>query len=96
VILLRDDPRALRVRLDGPPERRVRLAMQIDDGLERESAERGVRDLDRMHDAYSQQFYGVSIRDPSLYHLMIDATAIELEACIELILAAAKARSTVG
>jgi cytidylate kinase len=96
VILLREDPRALRVRLDGPPEARVRLAMRINPSLERDAAERGRRDLDRMHEAYSQQFYGISIRDPSLYHLMIDATAIELAACVEVIAMAARSRSTGG
>jgi cytidylate kinase len=85
VIVLRDDPRALRIRLDGAPERRVGQAMRLNRGLDRETAERTLRDLDRTHEAYAQQFYGVSIRDPDLYHLMIDATAIDLDACIELI-----------
>jgi hypothetical protein len=95
VILLRDDSRALRVRLDGPAEGRVRLAMRINPDLARETAERGMRDLDRMHETYSQQFYGVSLRDPGLYHLMIDTTALELKAAVELIALAVRSRLSV-
>jgi cytidylate kinase len=95
VILLRDDPRALRVRLDGPAERRVRLAMQLDGSLDAERAERRLRQFDRTHDAYAQRFYGVNIRDPALYHVVLDSTAIELEACVEIIALAASAHRTV-
>jgi cytidylate kinase len=90
VMLLRDDPRVVRVRLDGPPERRVRQARQINRGLDLRTAERTVRQLDRTHEAYAQQFYGVSVRDPSLYHLMLDSTAIGLDACVEVIALAAR------
>jgi cytidylate kinase len=90
VVLLREDPRALRVRLDGPPERRVRQAMRLDQHLRRASAERSLRDFDRAHGAYIQQFYGVDIRDPALYHVVLDSTAIELEACAEVIALAAR------
>jgi cytidylate kinase len=91
VIVLRNEPRALKVRLDGPPERRLRQARQIDRSLDQETAERTLRRLDRMQAAYAHEFYGVSIRDPALYHLMIDSTAIGLDACVELIALAAQA-----
>jgi Cytidylate kinase-like family len=91
VIVLRRDPRALRVRLDGPPERRAQQAMEFDVGLDRDAAERALRQFDRTHAAYFQQFYGVDVRDPSLYHLALDSTAIELEVCVELIARAALA-----
>ena len=39
VVLLREDPRALRVRLDGPPDRRARQAMALH-ALEQDDAER--------------------------------------------------------
>src|SRR3954454_10205035 len=38
-VILRDDPNALHVRLDGPPERRIARAMEFE-GLGREDAER--------------------------------------------------------
>jgi hypothetical protein len=91
VVVLRDDPRALRVRLDGPPARRVSQAMRLDPGLDREDAERALRQFDRTHAGYLQQLYGVDIRDSTLYNLVLDSTCIELDACVEIIAQAARA-----
>jgi cytidylate kinase len=89
VIVLRDDPRALRVRLDGPPDRRVEQAVRLGRSLDREDAERARRQFDRTHAAYMQQIYGVDIHDSTLYHLVLDSTRIELDACVEIIARAA-------
>jgi cytidylate kinase len=37
-----------------------------------------------------RHFYGVDARDPGLYHLMIDSTALALETVVEVIVAAAE------
>lgn len=87
-IVLRDDPRVLRVRLDGPPQARAAQAMRLA-GIDLETAERTMRKLDRTHADYARQFYGADIRDPSHYHLVIDSTAIPLALCVELIASAA-------
>jgi cytidylate kinase len=89
VVVLRDDSRALRVRLDGPREQRVRQAVKLGD-LDRETAERAIDRADRTHAAYVRHFYGVSLDDPTLYHMMLDSTAISLEAVVELIAVAAR------
>jgi len=47
-VVLREHPQALRVRLDGPVERRVRQAMRIQN-VDEETARRTVRQLDRAH-----------------------------------------------
>jgi len=91
-VVLRDRPGALHVRLDGPPERRLAQAMNLE-GVDRQSAERHQRETDRAREAYVQQFYGVDARDAGLYHLVIDSTALALDACVELIALAAAARS---
>jgi cytidylate kinase len=91
VIVLREDPRVLRVRLDGPRERRLAQAMRLQ-GLDREAAERGSR-VDRVHLDYARQFYGADIRDPALYHLVLDSTSLSFETCAELIVTAARALS---
>ena len=91
VVVLRGDPRAFRVRLDGPAERRVQRAMEFDPTLDRAAAERARRQFDRTHAAYFQQFYGVDVCDSKLYHLVLDSTTIELDACVEVIAAAARA-----
>jgi cytidylate kinase len=89
VVLLRDHPGALRVRLDGPAARRTRHAMTIQD-LTPEAADRARAQFDRTHEAYFRQFYGVQIRDPALYHLVIDSTSIEPGACVDIIARAAE------
>jgi hypothetical protein len=91
-VVLRDRAGALHVRLDGPPERRLAQAMALD-GSDRETAERRMRETDRAREAYVQQFYGVDARDAGLYHLVLDSTALPLDACVELIALAAAARA---
>jgi cytidylate kinase len=90
VVLRASEPAALRVRLDGPAQARVRQAMRLNPNLDLASAEGARRQFDRTHAAYFRQFYDVDVRDPALYHLMLDSTAIELEACVELIARAAR------
>lgn len=81
---LRDDPRVLRVRLTGPVTKRIEHAMRLGQ-LDRETAERALRRLDRAHAEYLRRFYDVDINDPGLYHLMLDATAFPEEFCVETI-----------
>ena len=90
VVVLRSDPRALRVRLDGRPERRAEQAMRLDPSLDRLGADRALQQFDRTHAAYLQQCFGVDIRDSTLYHLVLDSTCVELEACVEIIARAAR------
>jgi cytidylate kinase len=84
VVVLRDEPRVLRVRLDGPRKARISQAMTLG-GIDRESAEQALARLDRTHADYAKQFYGADLGDASLYHLMIDSTAIDTDACVRLI-----------
>jgi hypothetical protein len=91
-IVLRDLPGALHVRLDGPREQRLAQAIALE-GSDRETAERHMRETDRARETYVQQFYSADARDAELYHLVIDSTAFGLDACVELILAAAAARA---
>ena len=93
--MLRDDPRALHVRLDGPTERRIAQAMRIQD-IDRETAERRMRETDRAREAYLKHFYDTDVHDPRLYQLIIDSTAVGLDTCVELIATAAYARQLVG
>jgi cytidylate kinase len=90
VVVLRDDPRVLRVRLTGPGEARVRQAMRLGD-VDEETARTALRRLDRAHAEYVRRFYGVDLDDPSLYHLVIDSTAIAPPACVDLIATATRA-----
>jgi Cytidylate kinase-like family len=89
--VLREHPGALHVRLDGPVEARIRQGMAVE-GVDRATAERHVTETDRARETYVQHFYRVDPRDPSLYHMVIDSTVIPLDACVEMIVAAAQAR----
>ncbi len=91
-VVLRDDPRALHVRLDGPREARVEQAMRIQ-GIDRATAERRIAETDRARHAYVRQFYRTDARDPELYHLLIDSTVTDLTACVEIIALAAQSRT---
>jgi cytidylate kinase len=87
-IVLREHPDALHVRLDGPQERRVEQLMALE-GIDRATAERRRRAGDRAREAYVRHFYSADARDPSLYHLVIDSTAIPFATVVELIAMAA-------
>jgi shikimate kinase len=88
VVLGKD--RGYHVRLDGPPDRRVAQGAVIERISEEEALMR-LRAADKARTAYVRRLYRVDPSDPSLYHLVIDSTAIPLDAVIELILAAVRA-----
>ena len=92
VFLLRGRPEVLRVRLDGSPERRAAQAARFG-GIPLEEAERSRRRLDRAHAEYARRFYGADMADYLLYDMVVDSTAIDLEACVELLATAARARA---
>ena len=91
-VVLRDHPGALHVRLTGPREARIEQGMLLE-GIDRETAARHADETDRAREAYVRHFYRVDARDPALYHLVIDSTALPLDACAELIVEAARART---
>ncbi|HLI59667.1 MAG TPA: cytidylate kinase-like family protein [Solirubrobacteraceae bacterium] len=90
VAALREDPRVLRVRLTGPTERRMRIAMELG-SLSEEEARAAMRRLDRYHADYMREFYDVDIDDPALYHVTLDATALDVQACVDVIVTVAEA-----
>jgi hypothetical protein len=89
VLVLRDDPRVLRVRLDGPPEARVRQTVALQ-GLDEETARRAMRATDHAHADYARRFYGADLADSSLYHVVLDTTAVGLDAAVDILAAAAR------
>lgn len=88
VVLLRDDPRVLHVRLDGPVEQRIHRAAALE-GIEEAEARRRLELTDRARHAYADALYGVDPGAPALYHLIVDATAMPVAACAELLARAA-------
>jgi cytidylate kinase len=87
-IVLRDEPAALHVRLDGPPDRRCEQAVRLQ-GIDRALADRRQAETDRARDAYVRQFYRCDARELRHYHLVLDSTAIDLDTCVEVLAAVA-------
>ncbi len=92
MVILRSVPWALHVHLGGPREARVAQRMALE-GIDRATAEARQRAEDRARMSYVSRVYGVDGGDPALYHLMLDSTAIDVDTCVELIVAAARART---
>jgi hypothetical protein len=91
MVVLRLVPWALHVHLGGPRDARLRQRMALE-GIDHHTAARRQRAADRTRMDYVRRAYGVDGADPALYHLMIDSTAVDLDTCVELIVAAAQAR----
>ncbi|HWD65281.1 MAG TPA: cytidylate kinase-like family protein [Solirubrobacteraceae bacterium] len=83
-VVLRDEPGALHVRLDGPADRRIGQAMIVL-GVDRPTAERELKIADRARETYVQRWYGVDPHDPRIYDLVIDSTRLRVDACVDLI-----------
>jgi cytidylate kinase len=88
-LALRDDPRALHVRLDGPREARVFRAMEIE-AIDEAAARRRLVVTDRARERFVRDIYGLDPSDPGLYALVLDGTAFDTAACVELIATAAR------
>jgi cytidylate kinase len=91
MVVLAEVPGVLHVHLGGPRDARVRQRVALE-GVDREIAEQRQAAEDRARIRYVRDAYGVDGEDPSLYHLMIDSTALDLDTCVDLIVAASRAR----
>jgi cytidylate kinase len=90
MVVLGGRPDVLCVRLDGPVEGRI--ANVVARGLDEESARRGQREVDKARNSYAKVFFNVNQDDPKLYHLMLDATVLSVDACVDIIVRAAQDR----
>ena len=77
--------RGFHVRLDGPPQARVLQGAAIE-GIGVDQARRHLEAADRARDTYVRRLYRADPADPRHYHLVIDSTALPLDAVTELIL----------
>ncbi len=91
-IVLAEHPRALHVRLDGPVERRIAQVMDLG-GLDERSARRAQHQTDTARYRYVHRLYHVDVADHRRYHLWIDATAVPLATCVDIIVSAVQGRN---
>jgi cytidylate kinase len=88
VVLGKD--RGFHVRLDGPADRRVVQGAAIE-GISAEKARERLYAADKARIAYVRRLYRCDPADASLYHLVIDSTALPLDVVTDLIVTAARA-----
>jgi hypothetical protein len=62
-------------------------------GVDRDEAERRVRTHDGARQAYLRRAFGITTHDRSLYHLVVDTIALGIDASVELVLTASRART---
>ena len=91
-VVLASVPGALHVYLGGPREGRVERVMETE-GVDRPTAARRVRAHDRARREYVRDAYGVDGDNPRLYHLVLDAVALGVDCCVELIVLASNHRT---
>ena len=91
-VVLASVPGVLHVYLGGPREGRVEQVMESE-RVDRPTAERRVDANDRARREYVREFYGVDGDDPRLYHLVLDAVALGVDGCVELIVLASNYRT---
>lgn len=94
-VVLAGRPDALHVRLDGPAQARAQQASRLH-GLELTVAQHRLREADTAREAYVRYLYGRDPQDPTLYHLVLDSTALPLTVCVDLLALAAHARGHPG
>src|SRR6201993_3452003 len=82
--------RGFHVRLDGPAGRRAAQGAAVE-GISQDQARQRLRAADKARTAYVRRLYRCDPADASLYHLVIDSTAVPLDTVIELIATAARA-----
>ncbi len=87
-VVLGSRPDALHIRLDGPEPARAMRAMEVM-AVDEATAWSQLRQTDHARTAYLRHLYGVDPADSRLYDLVIDTTAVPLDACVDAIVAAA-------
>lgn len=88
-VLLRNEPRALHVRIIAPFE--VRMArVAASRGISHEAAKAQIQASDRARKIYLRRFYHVDWEDPELYDLVINTGKISLTTAAESICQAAR------
>jgi cytidylate kinase len=89
--ILRNHPHALHVHIYAPFDLRVQAVM-AEQSLNRQEAERVVRDFDGARARYARHFYHADWQAPEHYHILIDAGTLGRELAIDMICKVAATR----
>ena len=88
-VVLAGRPLAFHVRLSGPADRRLARAMSIEGATEEEARTRQT-DTDKAWSRFVSRLFDKDPADPNLYHLVLDTTALPLDASVDVIATAAR------
>jgi len=83
-VVLAERPRTLHVRLDGPVERRVPRAADIEAFDPAQAATRQV-ETDKARTAFVKRLYRADPGDPRWYHLVLDTTVFHVDQAVDLV-----------
>jgi cytidylate kinase len=83
-VLLRGLPAVLRTRLIAPLEVRLRVLTETE-GMERNAAERHIRQVDAARARWVKMMYGEHIEDPALYDMVINLATMSIPAACALV-----------
>jgi cytidylate kinase len=88
--VLANRPRTLHVRLDGPVERRIVRASEME-GITTAEARSRQGETDRARNLFVRRLYHRDPEDVSLYHLRIDTTILPTSAVVRILIDAVEA-----
>ncbi|MCS7185971.1 MAG: cytidylate kinase-like family protein [Armatimonadetes bacterium] len=89
MVVLKNFPKALHVRLFAPLEWRIQRLSQIEN-IPPGKAKQKIIAEDKRRADYLRHFYGVDWNDPSLYHLVLNVAALGIDAVSQIIISAAR------
>jgi cytidylate kinase len=88
-VILKDLPNVLHVQIIAPLARRVEAIMEREK-LERNAAEKRIKESDEARASYVHRYYKANWLDPNLYDLVINTNKITQVQAVELIVSAGK------
>ena len=91
-LILGDIPTALHVQLDAPVKLRIARAAR-EEGIDEAQATRRQRTEDRVRAEMSERYYHWNPMDLDRYHLVLNTGLLDLDAAVEVIVAAERARA---
>ncbi|MGQ9463740.1 MAG: cytidylate kinase-like family protein [Candidatus Fervidibacter sp.] len=89
MVVLKDFPGALHVRLFAPLEWRVNRLSKIEN-IPPEKAKQKILAEDKRRSEYLRHFYGVDWNDPSLYHLVLNVAKLGIDLTSEVLISTAR------
>jgi cytidylate kinase len=91
-LILADWPGALHVLLDGPLQQRIERAAK-DSGIDTERAAKRQKREDQVRADMSIELYGWDPRETSRYDLVVNTGTMDLDTCVDIIVAAARLKA---